>query len=165
MLHLWTPIFFGSDGPDSIGSKVSHILRLGRPLRGPDCPKWPFLDPKMLYFWPKIIFFVASLKKCCNHDGTPKRQPFCVGFAALFSLHSVEKINNLQKKKWIRRPHLSFFLLSHLTPYCSASSFSYICCCYEDSSHRWIFRNMIIISSFNLSKDNQIFSVLRHQKT
>ena len=50
-----------------------------------------------------------------------------------------------------------FFLLSHLTPYCSASSFSYICCCYEDSSHRWIFRNMIIISSFNLSKDNQIF--------
>ena len=113
----------------------------------------------MVFFGPKINFLWPASKNVTIMMGHLKAK-LCVEFAAIFHSTLLKKIKNLQKKKEMI-PKATFlhkiFLLSHLTPYCCASSVSCICCCSEDSSHRWIFRNMMIISSFNLSKDNPNF--------
>ena len=33
------------------------VWPLGGPFHGPDCPKWPFWGPKMLFFGPKPIYW------------------------------------------------------------------------------------------------------------
>ena len=145
---------FGSFGEKWNWDHKNCILRLGRRVCGPFwVQKWCLFGPKINFLWP-------ASKKCYNHDGSPKRQPLC-WICSVFSLHFVKKNKKIAKKKKEMIPKATFlhkiFLLSHLTPYCCASSVSRICCCSEDSSHRWIFRNMMIISSFNLSKDNPFF--------
>jgi len=39
------------------------VWPLGGPFFGTDCPKWPFLGPKTLFFLAGNQFFVDSLKK------------------------------------------------------------------------------------------------------
>ena len=55
---------------------IFRLRPLGRPFRGPDCPKRPFLSPKTLLFGLKSIFCGQPKQNCYNHDGTPQRQPF-----------------------------------------------------------------------------------------
>ena len=56
--------------------------KLAPTFLGPNCPKWPFLGPKVL-FLAQNQFFVHILQFLCyHHDQTPKRQRFCVAHVA-----------------------------------------------------------------------------------
>ena len=58
------------------------VWPLGGPFLGPDCPKWPFLGPKV-GFLARNQFFVHILQFLrYHHDQTPKRQRFCVAHVA-----------------------------------------------------------------------------------
>ena len=92
-----TPLFLGQTVPTQLDHKstiswgnsgylrFSGIWPFGRSagcFMGPDCPKWPFLGPKVL-FSARNQFFVHILQFLrYHHDQTPKRQCFCVAHVA-----------------------------------------------------------------------------------
>ena len=70
---------------DTFGFPVDGRLAvwpLGGLFLGPDCPKWPFLGPKV-GFLARNQFFVHILQFFrYHHDQTLKRQRFCVAHVA-----------------------------------------------------------------------------------
>ena len=64
----------GHDGNKEVGRFWQKKWPLGGPFCGPDCPKWPFWGPKMLFFGPKPVSETSLKINCYNNDGTPKRQ-------------------------------------------------------------------------------------------